>query len=104
MVIKAFIMADTVAFEGQAKFNKVPKESSARKGLQQFKQGRKLFDDMRDELVRKYPNQWVAVTTNGTIVSGNTVDEVLDAIERKHLDKRNVVMRLMETKRRKMIL
>ena len=55
------------------------------------------MDANHAELVKKYPDQVVALTTNGTLVAAPTITELLEKIERKGLDRRGAATKLLET-------
>ena len=73
-------------------------------GLGQFKIRHRMLDARREELVRKYPDQWVAFTSNGTIVAGYTIDEMVEKLESKGLLRNDAAIKFMATIRRRMIL
>ena len=73
-------------------------------GLRQFKIRHRMLDARREELVRKYPDQWVAFTSNGSIVAGHTISEVVEKLERKGLRRNDAAIKFMATTHRRMIL
>lgn len=72
--------------------------------LHGFSARHRILDERRDELVLKYPDQWVGLASNGTLVAADTVDELVEKLERKSVPRSDVAVRFMATKRRRMIL
>lgn len=72
--------------------------------LKQFTSRHRFLDARREELTRRYPNQWVCLTSNGTIVSGHNIDELLEKLERKKLSRQGAAIKLMTTEPKRMIL
>ena len=73
-------------------------------GMRQFKKRTRYLSDHRPELTRKYPDQWVGLAGNGTLIAGSSIQEVLAKVEAKGLDREGLAVKLMATKPRRMIL
>lgn len=63
-----------------------------------------FLDANHAELVKKYPDQWVALASNGTMVAAPTIGEIIEILERKGLRRDNAATKFMETTHRRMIL
>ena len=72
--------------------------------LQDFQKRNRFLDANSTELVKKYPDQWVALTTNWTLVAAPTTGELIEKIEKKGLDRRGAATKLLETNPRMLIL
>ena len=83
---------------------KLERGSGSRGDLRGFKARHRILDERREELVRKYPDQWVAFASNGTLVAADTVDDLIEKLDRKRLRGGDVAIRFMATTRRRMIL
>ena len=70
--------------------------------LRQFSKRHRLLDAWRNDLVRKYPDQWVAFTSNGTIVAGSTIKEVCNKLDSKGLCRQSAAVKFMSTGHRRM--
>ena len=60
--------------------------------------------DHRSELTNKYPDQWVALSANGTLIAASSIKGVLSKVEEKGLRKRGLAVKLMATTPRRLIL
>ena len=72
--------------------------------LRQFKRRHRLLDEKRDELVTRYPDQWVALTPNGTIVAGGSIGQVIEKLDQKGLSRKGTAIKFMATRPRRMIV
>lgn len=72
--------------------------------LQDFQKRNRFLDANYAELVKKYPDQWVALASNGTLVAAPTTGELVEKLEQKGLDRRGAATKLMETTPRMLIL
>ena len=72
--------------------------------LQDFQKRIRYLDANHAELVKRYPDQVVALTSNGTLVAAPTVEELVEKLERKGLDRSGAATKLMETTPRMLIL
>ena len=61
-------------------------------------------DEYRADLVRRYPYNWVTITTNGKLITGDLVDELIQKLTQKGLRRDNIVVRFMAAAGRPMIL
>ena len=65
--------------------------------LQNFQKRHLFLIANHAELLKKYPDQVVALTTNWTLVAAPTMTELLEKIDKKGLDRRSAATKLMET-------
>ena len=73
-------------------------------GLRDFGARSQALDQRHDELLQKYPDQWVALTSNWTLVAADTIEELAQSLDKKGLRRNDVAYRFMATNRRPMIL
>ena len=73
-------------------------------GMRQFKKRIHFLSIHRPRLTRKYPDQWVGLSCNGTLIAGPTMQAVLDKVESKGLNRQGLAVKLMATKPRRLIL
>ena len=73
-------------------------------GMRQFKKRTRYLSAHRPELTRKYPDQWVGLAGNGTLIAGPTIRDVLSKVEARALDKEGLAVKLMVSEPRRMIL
>ena len=83
---------------------KVPDQPAIRASLRDFGVRSQVLDQRHDELLQKYPDQWVALTSNWTLVAADTVEELAQSLDKKGLRRNDVAYRFMATNRRPMIL
>ncbi len=72
--------------------------------MRQYKKRTVFLSAHRAELTRRYPDQWVGISSNWTLVAAPTVAGVIGKLEGKGLGKRGLAVKLMSTKPRRMIL
>ena len=72
--------------------------------LQDFQKRHRFLDANSAELVKKYPDQWVALTTNWTLVAAPTTGDLIEKLERKGLRREGAARKLLETNPRMLIL
>ena len=65
--------------------------------LQDFQKRHRYLDANYAELVKRYPDQEVALTTNWTLVAAPTAGELREKIEKKGLRREGAARKLMET-------
>ena len=66
-------------------------------GMREFHE---LFVRMRSEqadLMSKYPNKWVAMGRDGVLAVGDSMDEVLDEVDRQDVDRGETVVEFLDT-------
>ena len=49
------------------------------------------------ELIRKYPDKWVAMGRDGILAIGDSMDEVLEEVERQGVDSGETVVEFLDT-------
>ena len=67
--------------------------------LEQMLQYRRLASRMRREiasLTEKYPDQWVAMSTGGELITGVSMDEILAALDERGIRREDVVIEFLE--------
>ena len=67
-------------------------EESIREGLQWYGERCELFDRRREELTEKYPDHYVALAADDTIVACETLDGVMFELDRLGLRRGDCVM------------
>ena len=72
--------------------------------LSDYRNRVRLLEEKHDEMQKKYPDQWVALTADGTIVAAATIDEIMEKLRRKGLKGNDAAMKFMATMHRQMIL
>ena len=73
-------------------------------GMRQFKKRTRYLSAHRPELTLQYPDQWVGLAGNGTLIAGPTIRDLLATVDAKGLDREGLAVKLMATKPRRMIL
>lgn len=58
----------------------------------------------RSQLIKQYPDRWIAFYGGNIISVSNTLDKLLQFVESKGLDSRKVVTQYLDTKKRTLIL
>ena len=66
-------------------------------GLRDFGQRAKLMNTIHDDLIKKYPNQWVALLRGDKMCVGDTLTELLSEIDEKGLDRKSAVVKYLDT-------
>ena len=72
--------------------------------LQQFEEDAKFFNDSYVDLLKRYPDQWVAVHKSEVRATAPTQEEVLDMLSEQGLDSRHVFVGVVETEPKVFIL
>ena len=72
--------------------------------LQDFQKRNRYLDTNHAELVKKYPDQLVALASNWTLVAAPTMTELVEKLEKKGLDRSGAATKLMETTPRMLLL
>ena len=70
----------------------------------QYKRRTLYLRDHRPELTRRYPDQLVALSSNGTLIAASTIEGILSKVEERGLNKRALAVKRMATKPRRLIL
>ena len=61
---------------------------------------RRLVDRLWQEkpsLLQQYPDKWVAMSLNGVVAVGDSIEYVLDETERRGIPRKDVVLEYMDT-------
>lgn len=56
-----------------------------------------LFDRRRDELTEKYPDQYVALAADDTIVASETLEEIFEELDRRGLEREPCVIEFLSS-------
>ena len=72
-------------------------EESIREGIRWYGERCDLFDSRRDELTEKYPDQFVAMAADDTIVASETLDGVFAEIDRRGLERGDCVVEFLSS-------
>ena len=72
--------------------------------MRQYVKRTLFLRDHRSELTNKYPDQWVALSANGTLIAASSIKGVLSKVEEKGLRKRGLAVKLMATTPRRLVL
>lgn len=54
--------------------------------LHRFRRDTSYFHAHRDELLKRYPEQWVAIFNEAVVGASDSYDDVLDQVEAKGVD------------------
>ena len=57
-----------------------------------------LFDSRRDELTAQYPDQFVAMAADDTIIASKTLDGLFDEIDRRGIEREPCVVEYLNSK------
>ena len=67
--------------------------------MEQMLEYRRLASQMRREiasLTEKYPDRWVAMTTDGELITGTSMDDILATLGERGVRHENVVIEFLE--------
>ena len=87
-----------------ARMRRIPRPNNLTPVLKEFGARHRLLDQLQDELVRRYPDQWVALTPNRTLVAADRPQELIQRIHCKGLSSNGAAIRFMSTSPRRMII
>ncbi len=73
-------------------------------GLKQYRDRVHLLERLCPRLEKEYPDQWVALASNGTVVAASTMPEMVEKLDRKGLQSNDAAVRFMATTPHRMIL
>ena len=79
-----------------------PAEAVAR--MEKFEKLFKRMDAERKELVKIYPDQWVAMSEDGIVAAADTMDEMFKLVKEKGISTEDVCHAYMNTKPQTWIL
>lgn len=68
-----------------------------REGLRRFEERCDLFDSRRDELTAKYPDQFVAMAADDTIIASDTLHGLFEEIDRRGIFRGDCVGEFLST-------
>ena len=72
-------------------------EESIREGLRWYGERCELFDRRREELTEKYPDQYVALAADDTIVAAETLDGVFEELDRRGLEREPCIVEFLSS-------
>ena len=72
--------------------------------LKRYQERVRMLDRLLPSLRAKYPDNWVALTSNGSIVAASTVAEMIEKLEQKRLPGNDAAVKFIATSPRRMIL
>ena len=72
-------------------------EESIREGLRWYGERCESFDRRRDELTEKYPDRYVALAADDTIVASETLDGVFAELDRRGLEREPCVVEFLSS-------
>ena len=72
--------------------------------LKRYQERVRTLDGLLPSLRAKYPDNWVALTSNGSIVAAPTVAEMVEKLEQKKLPGNDAAVKFIATSPRRMIL
>ena len=72
-------------------------EERIREGLSWYGERCELFDRRREELTEKYPDRYVALASDDTIVAAETLDGVFEELDRRGLDREPCVVEFLSS-------
>ncbi len=85
-----------------AKMNERP-ENTVR-SLREFHESSRVLSSSHPRLIDEYPDQWVAVSGEGVISHGESLDYVLGEVDKKGLRRSDTLIRFIERAQRTLIL
>ena len=71
---------------------------AVREGLQQYGERCDLFDSRWDEFTAKYPDHFVALAGDDTILASETLEGIFDKIDRRGLRRGDCVVKFVSAK------
>lgn len=72
-------------------------EESVREGLRWYGERCELFDRRREELTAEYPDQYVALAADDTVIASETLDEVFEELDRLGLEREPCVVEFLSS-------
>lgn len=85
-----------------AQMNERP-ESTAR-SLRKFQRSARALSSNQPRLIDEHPDEWVAVSNSTVVAHGNSLDAVLRQVDRKGVNRSDVIVRFIERTQRTLIL
>ena len=72
--------------------------------LRKFSEETKALADLWDELIKTYPDQWIAFHDKHVASHADTLDEIVSLIDKEGLPRNNVIFRYVESEPTTLIL
>ena len=73
-------------------------EETVLEGIRWYGERCELFDRRREELTEKYPDRYVALAADDTIVASETLDGVFEDLDRRGLEREPCVVEFLSAK------
>lgn len=73
-------------------------------GLREFNNRVRALDDQRVQLTEKYPNKWIAVYNGEVGAIAESIEDLLEEMDRLGIPRKGAVIDFMDTERRTMTL
>lgn len=73
-------------------------------GAREHRERQLRLDSRREELTRKYPDQWVALAPGDELVVADTIDALYAEIDTRGIERDSCVARRMRTKPLRLII
>jgi len=65
--------------------------------IKQFREDRVWLEEQKDELKKKYPNQWVAILNKKVIGISSDYSSLIESLKRKNIELGKVVIEYLST-------
>ena len=72
--------------------------------LRRFEEDMRYLQSLREELLRKYLDQWVAVYERSLVAHGKTISELRKQLSVKHIPQNEAVIDFIASERKAMLL
>ena len=79
-------------------------EENVLEGIRWYGERCELFDRRREELTEKYPDRYVALAADDTVVASETLDEVFEELDRRGLEREPCVVEFLSAEPDNLIL
>ncbi len=73
-------------------------------GLREFSSRVRALDAIRPELTERYPNKWVVMHKEEIAVIADSLESLLEEMDRRGIPRKGAVIEFMDTEHRTMIL
>jgi hypothetical protein len=78
--------------------------NSTARSLREFRRSARLLSGDQPRLIDEYPDQWVAVSDNSVIAHGKALETVLHQLDKKGVQRADVIVRFIERTKRTLVL
>ena len=73
-------------------------------GLRAFSISVRALDAIRPQLTKQYPNKWVAMYNEEIAVTADSLERLVEEMDRRGIPRRDAVVEFLDTEERTMIL